>query len=109
MRDTAEAAVGQRISLSVFRLEGWSVKLQNRAVFSETVLPLTSSPSCFLLAWDVKNFRMCHRPGERACFLLGIELERDKGSQHHLLCSREGHAPHSPKDHLGLPVSSCWR
>ena len=78
VRDTAEAAVGPRIFLSVFRLEGWSIKLQSRAVFSEIVLPLTSLPSCFLLAWDVKNFRMCHRPGERVYFFLGIELERNE-------------------------------
>ena len=108
MRDIAEAAVGQRIFLSLFRLEGWSVKLRNLAVFSDIVLALASLPSCFLLARDVKNFRMCHRPGERVYFFLGIKLERNERKSASSPLFQRRARPRSPKDHLGLPVSSCW-
>lgn len=71
VRDISETTMARKSILSFFGLEDWSVRVRNPALFSEIVLapvPL----SCFLLAGDMKNFRMCHRPGERMHFFFMI-------------------------------------
>lgn len=107
MRDIAEAAMGQRIFLSLLRLEGWSVKLRNLAVFSEIVLAQASLPSCFLLAQEVKNFRMCYRPGERA-FLPWHQVRKKRKEVSIISFVPEKGTPPTPPrtiyDYLFLPV-----
>ena len=104
VRDTAETAMGQRMILSFLRLQGWSVKVRNLAIFSEIALALVSLPSCFLSTGDMKNFRMCHRPGERVHFFLGTKLERnERKPAPSPLFQRKA----STKDHLLIPIPSC--
>lgn len=59
----------QRIILSLYRLGDLSFKLKNFVIFSDIALATVSLPPCVLLAGDMRNCRMCHRPGERAAFL----------------------------------------
>lgn len=62
----------QRIILRFFfffRLEGLGFKVQNPVMFFEIALAVIPLPSCILLAEDMRNIRMCHRPGDGAPYL----------------------------------------
>ena len=65
-QDTAETTTVQRILLCFFKLEGLGFKVKNPFWYCVGY----GFSSCVLLARDMRNIRMGHRPEERATFLL---------------------------------------